>query len=484
MDWWNVLLLAAIGWIIQRVWVSRDLHSDSLDGPTHKNSDDRDPSSEFTLCTGPPGLKVAFSHGSVASTCEEFCEKQWGSDCVAACDTNAKSRCSCLESSNASVHCGRPMKSKLCTCEASLHVDVNAARESLHLRGYWRSDNFYGRGRDEVVFVDTHDAGRTWVATKVVGDFNVPAGVQSWMTMEGVSTSSGAAAVAVGTEVDILVQGRPDPDSMPDKFVLLSLALHVRSAFHLEVVDPVTGQKRGDFWRQSQEEESGKEADSGDAGIGATSAAVSGTSDSSTASTLVIEPLQWSENGHWYGVGVLGAGTGGDAVTFVDAAIEAHRLGGYLATLHSLEENEFVFQLSLEAAALYNPPTHDDDGSVECWSSVEGGRSSLPRVNRGGTTSSMPPRATQAGGQVWAMNGGGFCIGPFIGLQRDYNQREFWKSASSDHSKGWIWATKDEPLRWTNWDAGQPSNSGAGEGCVVMMGKNSASPRWNDYACA
>jgi hypothetical protein len=347
MDWATVFLLAVLAWLAHRLLLSDDRapsspsppgstrHGSATDGATAAA-----PAEDGVFhCAASPGLTVAFSATDDAVSCDDFCnrvEGSGGADCVAACDTSAGSRCDCLESSNASVHCSRRMYSKLCTCRRRL-APVAAV---VDLHGYWRSNNFYGDGRDEVVHVTTSNGGNTWVATKVIGDGNVPAGVsegvsewrvggrvggwgsreetvgcrkcvrrtsgatpvhqstsrrlhathphartqmgtpppirhardsiqvQSWMTLAGPpgggrhahhpdpapteaaqAAARAAGGVAVGTDLDVLVQARADPGGSPTAYVLLSMLLRARSPFHLQLVDPATGKVRGDFRR-------------------------------------------------------------------------------------------------------------------------------------------------------------------------------------------------------------------------------------------
>jgi hypothetical protein len=271
-------------------------------------------------------------------------------------------------------------------------------------------------------------------------------------------------------------------------------------------------------------------------------------------------PLQqWLGNGHWYGVGLLllqpqpqsppegtpaGSSSGRSSpprlyqspaatatATFVDAAAAAHGLGGYVATVSSEAENSFVYRLSLEAAQ-----RHDRGRDRECSGGDDGGGNSggSPGGDVGGraagavgsaaSQTSVPGGgvslasaggagvgAADAGdgdilaatGSVWTLNDAGYCIGPWLGLQRQVQQeqqhrgrrrRGFWRSgadaggvgvdvANDDDASEWVWATRDEPVAWRHWGDGQPSNSGGGEDCVVLMGRRTASPAWGDFSC-
>jgi hypothetical protein len=56
------------------------------------------------------------------------------------------------------------------------------------------------------------------------------------------------------------------------------------------------------------------------------------------------EPVQWSQNGHWYEVVSVTSG-----INWADANSAATAQGGYLATLTSADENSFVFELTQTA---------------------------------------------------------------------------------------------------------------------------------------
>jgi hypothetical protein len=139
------------------------------------------------------------------------------------------------------------------------------------------------------------------------------------------------------------------------------------------------------------------------------------------------EIVEWAiasgGNGHYY----QGVCTNGGA-TWDDAKNGAELLGGYLATLTSAQENDFVFDLI------------DDEA-------------------------------------LWYDTGDDWCPGPLIGaLQSD---------GSEEPAGGWGWVS-GEPFVYTNWDAGQPANDGFDEnraafgtgGCVSLTTTNG----WHDIA--
>ena len=61
-------------------------------------------------------------------------------------------------------------------------------------------------------------------------------------------------------------------------------------------------------------------------------------------------PVQWTGNGHWYEVFVVP-----EPISWPDAQAAAEDMGGYLATLTSAEENQFVFDLVCAAGAWTHP---------------------------------------------------------------------------------------------------------------------------------
>lgn len=112
------------------------------------------------------------------------------------------------------------------------------------------------------------------------------------------------------------------------------------------------------------------------------------------------QPVQWSGNGHWYEIIVtpdVNWGTARDA-----AAIR----GGYLATITSQEENDFLFDLVM------NTPN--------AWYYFDNRRS----------------------------------IGPWLG--------GYQPAGSMEPDENWQWIT-GEPFTWNNWAPNQPDNDDLGE---------------------
>ncbi|MBX3365079.1 MAG: immunoglobulin domain-containing protein [Phycisphaeraceae bacterium] len=132
------------------------------------------------------------------------------------------------------------------------------------------------------------------------------------------------------------------------------------------------------------------------------------------------EPVQWQGNGHWYEVIVVPDVNWGTAR---DAAVLR---GGYLATITSQEENDFVFQLVM------NTPNS--------WYYFDDRRS----------------------------------IGPWLG--------GYQTPGSKAPDEGWVWVT-GEPFEFTNWAPGQPDNDDLGE-CFLHF--SNLGPvldgTWNDRA--
>ena len=114
-------------------------------------------------------------------------------------------------------------------------------------------------------------------------------------------------------------------------------------------------------------------------------------------------PVQWevSEggNGHWYEVIYVPTGT-----TWMDAYDGAEARGGYLATITSEQENDFLWELASDPIYWYAYP-------------------------------------------------GGAYGGPYLGGYQDRNSPSY-----SEPAGGWRWVT-DEPWSYTNWAANIPDNS-------------------------
>lgn len=112
-------------------------------------------------------------------------------------------------------------------------------------------------------------------------------------------------------------------------------------------------------------------------------------------------PVQWAGNGHWYEVFSVPPES---SINWLDAKQLAIDKGGYLATITSEAENDFVFSLVV--------------GTSEFW------------WNSGPSYS------------------GGVALG---GYQTP---------GSTEPAGGWRWVTDDEPFDYTNWCSGQPDDAG------------------------
>ena len=136
-------------------------------------------------------------------------------------------------------------------------------------------------------------------------------------------------------------------------------------------------------------------------------------------------PVQWSGNGHWYEVVVIPA----PGVTWHEAKAAAEENGGYLATITSADENQFVFDLT---------------------------------VNTPG---------------AWEMSAE-WAIGPYLGGYQDRSASDY-----SEPSGGWRWVT-EEPWEYTAWlqqPHPQPDNWLDLEDYLFYWGyPNQIMPTWND----
>ncbi len=124
------------------------------------------------------------------------------------------------------------------------------------------------------------------------------------------------------------------------------------------------------------------------------------------------DPVQWSGNGHFYDV-VSAPGT----ISWEDAEAAASAAGGYLATITSREENDFVF-------SLVNKPAY--------WHGYSG---------------------------------------PWLG--------GYQSPATLQPTGNWRWVT-GEAWAYTNWQAGQPNDSGGKEEDKLQFGFGTLVPTWND----
>jgi hypothetical protein len=128
----------------------------------------------------------------------------------------------------------------------------------------------------------------------------------------------------------------------------------------------------------------------------------------------------WPTNGHYYAARLMTTG-----ITWQSAQKACLSEGGYLATIGSAEENQFVFGLA-----------------------------------RGDS-------------RYWFIDGAGNGEGPLLG--------GFQANASSEPAAGWQWAATAEPFTYTAWSPGEPNNAGAGESRLVFFKLGGLiGDRWND----
>ena len=141
---------------------------------------------------------------------------------------------------------------------------------------------------------------------------------------------------------------------------------------------------------------------------------------------LSAAPVEWSigagGNGHFYDVVVPNS-----VITWSAANSAAIGAGGWLATLTSAAEDQFVFQL---ATALPN---------------------------------------------AWRLDGSGNGRGPWIGgLQ---------PPGSAEPAGGWQWVNGEGAFVFTNWEAQQPNNTAGVEDRVQFFGRQTLiGDTWNDAA--
>jgi len=135
-------------------------------------------------------------------------------------------------------------------------------------------------------------------------------------------------------------------------------------------------------------------------------------------------PIKWSigegGNGHFYEPVAVR-----DTITWFEAYEEAKSAGGYLATITSQQEQDFVEKLV------------DDDAY---WSTGSGGS-----------------------------------YGPWIGAYQ--------LPGAPEPNEGWQWST-DEPWTYTNWGQGQPNNLWGTEHCIHLgsFDKERTHVIWNDLS--
>ncbi len=133
--------------------------------------------------------------------------------------------------------------------------------------------------------------------------------------------------------------------------------------------------------------------------------------------------LDMGGNGHWYEAIDVGEG-----ISWTEANVQAVAKGGYLTTLTSEIENQWVFD----------------------------------------NIAGDPAR--------WVVDGFGFHTGPFIGGFQDTESPSY-----SEPAGGWTWVT-GEPWSYTNWAPGQPNNALGGQDWLHFWTSDSTMPQptWQD----
>jgi hypothetical protein len=141
------------------------------------------------------------------------------------------------------------------------------------------------------------------------------------------------------------------------------------------------------------------------------------------ASTLSAQIAQWSSlsggNDHYYELVVAPGG-----ITWAAADTAAQNAGGYLATLTSVAENTFAFNLAAATPS------------------------------------------------AWFIDGPGNGLGPWLG--------GYQATFLSEPAGGWVWGT-GESWSYTNWASGEPSNYNNIEDRLQLFGSQTLmAATWND----
>jgi hypothetical protein len=148
-------------------------------------------------------------------------------------------------------------------------------------------------------------------------------------------------------------------------------------------------------------------------------AAIAGSTCAATA--IAGDWVRWDTsvggNGHWY----LAVVVPDSGINWDEANTIAQGTGGYLATMHSNAENEFIYAL-IDSPEFWRPP--------DPW---------------------------------------GNCEGPYFGGLRD-----------PDDPNTWIWSS-GEPWTYDYWSPGEPNNFGGHEDRTIYFGPGgSMTQLWND----
>jgi len=136
--------------------------------------------------------------------------------------------------------------------------------------------------------------------------------------------------------------------------------------------------------------------------------------------------VQWAVNGHWYEA--IAAKDTVNGITWTQAQQQAQLRGGYLATLTSAAENQFVY---------YNSGAND--------------------------------------ASLWFLDDANNWQGPWLG--------GYQLSTGAEPAGGWVWNT-GEAWSYTNWASGEPNNYGGAEDYLQYFWQGGTNPEsvWNDVS--
>ena len=131
-------------------------------------------------------------------------------------------------------------------------------------------------------------------------------------------------------------------------------------------------------------------------------------------------PVQWAGNTHWYEAIHVAEG-----LNWTDARNAAISNGGYLATITSAPENDFVFNLA------------------------------------------------NANDALWYIDNSNNGIGPWLG--------GYQPAGSPEPAGGWTWDVTGEPWGYAIWGSGEPNNWGGTEHYLHLFGHQTLKANtWND----